>query len=58
MQAIRKEQRNAIGSQTRKKFLLAKYVQRKILPLQKKILFLPLPITPSVMFLLSPAALC
>lgn len=33
MQAIRKAQRNATGSQTRKKFLLAKYVQGKILPL-------------------------
>lgn len=33
MQAVRKAQRNATGSQTRKKFLLAKYGQGKILPL-------------------------
>lgn len=33
MQAIRNAQRNATGSQTSKKFLLAKYVQGKILPL-------------------------
>ena len=56
---MKKAQRNAMGNQTRKKLLLAKYIHRKIFSLQKKeSLFLPLPITLSVMFLVSPTALC